>query len=83
MDNSTLIDEGKSTEALSRSIAKTVSYRLLIVVLDFVAIYWLSGRVRVALGFTIISNIYTTIGYFFHERIWNTIKWGKTGKSKY
>lgn len=74
MDNSTLIDEGKGTEALSRSIAKTVSYRLLIVVLDFAAIYWLSGKVHVALDFTIISNIYTTIGYFFHERIWNRIK---------
>jgi len=25
----------------------------------------------------IVSNIYTTAGYFFHERIWSKIKWGK------
>ena len=25
----------------------------------------------------IVSNIYTTIGYFLHERIWDRIKWGK------
>jgi adenylylsulfate kinase len=31
---------------------------------------------RVALGFMIASNIYTTIGYFFHERMWAGIQWG-------
>jgi adenylylsulfate kinase len=77
MNSAVLTDNNKDTEALSRSIVKTVSYRLLIVLLDFSAIYWLSGKVRVAFGFTLISNVYTTVGYFFHERIWNRIKWGK------
>jgi len=31
----------------------------------------------VAFGFMIVSNIYTTLAYFFHERIWGKIKWGK------
>ncbi len=29
-----------------------------------------------ALGFMIVSNVYTTVGYFAHERIWAGIKWG-------
>lgn len=66
-----------ATETFKRSIVKTVSYRVAILILDFVSIYLFTGQVKVALGFMLVSNIYTTIGYFFHERIWDKIKWGK------
>jgi uncharacterized membrane protein len=55
---------------------KAVTYRIVIIILDFTVIYFLTGRVDVALGFMVISNIYTTAAYFIHERIWNRIKWG-------
>ena len=64
-------------ETLRRSIAKTVSYRVVILILDFSAIYLFTGQIKVAFGFMIVSNIYTTLGYFLHERIWGKIKWGK------
>jgi uncharacterized membrane protein len=60
-----------------RSAVKALSYRLVIVVLDFVAIYVLTGRPRVALGFMIVSNVYTTVAYFVHERVWARIEWGR------
>jgi uncharacterized membrane protein len=66
-----------SEETLKRSILKTVSYRAVILVLDFTSIYIFTHQVKIAMDFMIISNIYTTIGYFFHERIWDKIKWGK------
>jgi uncharacterized membrane protein len=59
-----------------RSLVKAFTYRVVIIVLDFSVIYLLTGRVDVALGFMIISNIYTTVAYFVHERIWNKIGWG-------
>jgi len=59
-----------------RSLVKAFTYRAIIVVLDISVIYLLTGRVDIALGFTVISNIYTTIAYFVHERVWNKIKWG-------
>ena len=65
------------TETLRRSIVKTVSYRVVILILDFISIYLFTGKMTVALGFMIVSNIYTTIGYFVHERIWDKVKWGK------
>ena len=65
-------------DTLRRSIVKTISYRVIILILDFTAIYLFTGQIKVALGFMIVSNIYTTLGYFFHERIWDKIKWGKT-----
>jgi uncharacterized membrane protein len=65
------------TETLRRSIIKTISYRVFILVLDFTAVYLFTGQIKIALGFMAVSNIYTTAGYFFHERIWSKIKWGK------
>ena len=65
------------TETLRRSVVKTISYRAIILILDFTSIYLFTGKIKIALGFTVVSNIYTTVCYFFHERIWDKIKWGK------
>jgi uncharacterized membrane protein len=64
-------------ETIRRSIVKTVSYRVVILILDFISIYLFTGQIKIALGFMIVSNMYTTLAYFFHERIWGKIKWGK------
>ena len=66
-----------SEETVKRTLVKTITYRGLIIILDFVALYWFTGKLSAAIGFTIVSNIYTSVGYFFHERIWSKIKWGK------
>ena len=66
-----------SEETLKRSVVKTISYRAVILVLDFTSIYLFTGQIKVAVGFMVVSNIYTTLAYFFHERIWGKIKWGK------
>ena len=39
-------------------------------------IYLLTGKVATAAGFMIISNVYTTVAYFLHERVWAGLKWG-------
>lgn len=59
-----------------RSVVKALTYRGVIVCLDFLVIYLFTGKVEVALGFMVVSNIYTTAGYFLHERIWARIRWG-------
>ena len=64
-------------ETLRRSVVKTISYRLVILILDFGSIYLFTGKIKIAFGFMIISNIYTTVGYFLHERIWDKVKWGR------
>lgn len=64
-------------ETIRRSIVKTVSYRLVILILDFISIYLFTGQIKIAIGFMVVSNIYTTLAYFFHERIWDKIKWDK------
>jgi len=69
----------KDPEHWKRSVVKSITYRFFIMVLDFTAIKFFTGSTKVAGGFVIVSNIYTTVAYFIHERIWLRIKWG-TGK---
>jgi uncharacterized membrane protein len=64
------------TVSRRRSVTKAITYRVLIMCLDFTTIYLFTGTVRVAVGFMIASNLYTTIGYFAHERVWAHIAWG-------
>ena len=59
-----------------RSVVKAVTYRIVIMCLDFGTIYLFTGALRVAVGFMIASNVYTTIAYFAHERLWSRVKWG-------
>ncbi len=67
------------TVAARRSVVKAITYRVLIMCLDFATIYLFTGTVKVALGFMIVSNIYTTLGYLLHERVWARIGWGIEG----
>jgi adenylylsulfate kinase len=62
---------------IRRSLVKAITYRIFIIILDFVTIYIMTGQVKVALGFMLISNIYTSVAYYLHERIWNKIDWGR------
>jgi len=64
-------------ESFRRSVVKTITYRIVVLTLDFSVIYLFTRRLEVAAGFTIVSNVYTTLAYFFHERIWDEIRWGK------
>ena len=60
----------------ARSIVKALTYRGIIVCLDFLVVYLLTRRLTIAVGFMIVSNVYTTVAYFVHERIWARISWG-------
>ncbi len=63
-------------ESAKRSLVKAITYRIIIMILDFTVIYLLTKKAEIAVGFMIISNIYTTVAYFLHERLWNRIRWG-------
>ena len=60
-----------------RSVVKAITYRIVIICLDFLVLYLLTGKSSVALSFMIVSNLYTTACYFLHERVWEHIMWGR------
>jgi len=65
-------------ETKKRSIAKSLVWRLICVVVSIVTSFLLTARWDIAVSIGGIYNIITMILYYFHERIWNLVKWGIT-----
>lgn len=64
-------------ETSLRSIVKTISWRLTGSGATFLISYLLTGNFMVAGTIATVQIISNTILYYFHERIWNKINWGK------
>ena len=66
-----------SAEKPMRSIVKSISWRA-IGTLDTIAISWfVTGTLALALSIGAVELVSKMALYFFHERAWNLIKWGK------
>ena len=69
--------ERTSDDQLKRSLAKTVSWRV-IGTMDTIIISWIiTGTLALAFSIGAVELVSKMGLYFFHERAWNTIKWGK------
>jgi uncharacterized membrane protein len=64
-------------ESRKRSIAKSIVWRIICIVVSILTSYVLTARWDIAVAIGSIYNIITMILYYFHERLWNNIKWGK------
>ena len=70
-------EKEKNSDKPLRSIVKSVSWRV-VGTLDTIIISWIiTGKIAMALTIGSIELITKMILYFFHERLWNIIKWGK------
>lgn len=69
-------------EHVKRSVAKALTFRSIIIVSDVIIVYTITHRVDLTLGVLFFSNIASTTIYFFHERFWNTVHWGKVNHTK-
>lgn len=66
-----------NSEKRLRSFVKSISWRV-IGTLDTVLISWLiTGTLSIAFAIGSVEMITKMVLYFFHERLWNVIKWGK------
>lgn len=69
--------EEQPAEKVKRSFAKTISWRI-IGTLDTLLLSWIIiGEVSTAAAIASVEFVSKMILYFFHERAWNKIKWGK------
>jgi uncharacterized membrane protein len=70
-------EQTSSSETPLRSILKSLSWRV-VGTIDTVLISWLViGDISLAFAIGSVELITKMILYFFHERMWNKIKWGK------
>ena len=64
-------------ESHKRSIVKAISWKLIAAVLAFATSYALTRDAGFAAQFTGTWTIIGLIAYYFHERLWNNIQFGK------
>jgi len=67
----------KSSEKPIRSIAKAISWRIIGTLDTLLISYILTGKIALAASIASIDFITKMILYFFHERLWNKVGWGK------
>ncbi|RZS92240.1 DUF2061 domain-containing protein [Aquimarina brevivitae] len=73
----TSYEEDSTSESPIRSIAKAVSWRVIGTLDTLIVSYLFTGELVLASSIASIDFITKMLLYFFHERIWNRIKWGK------
>jgi uncharacterized membrane protein len=64
-------------EHAPRSLIKTITYRILIIVSNGILVYFVTEDYEVTAKITASATIISTIIYYLHERLWNKIHWGK------
>ena len=69
--------QDRLSDSPSRSAVKSISWRILGTLDTFLISWIVTGETSIAFSIGSIELVTKMVLYFFHERIWNTIKWGK------
>ena len=73
----TTYQDDRTSEKPVRSIAKAISWRVVGTLDTLIVSYVLTGEIALATSIASVDFVTKMILYFFHERIWNRIKWGR------
>ena len=60
-----------------RTLAKTITWRILAVLLTVLLVLILSKDLTLSLLVGGIDTVLKTLAYYFHERAWEQSKWGR------
>jgi uncharacterized membrane protein len=67
----------KLGESHSRTVFKAISWRVIASLTTMAIVYILTRKWEITLGAGLLEAISKMIFYYFHERIWGKIGWGK------
>ncbi len=68
----TRVGVGRSV-VVGRSLVKAITHRIVVSGVDFLVVYLFTGQLHVALGFALVSGLYTPLLALAHDRIWARI----------
>jgi uncharacterized membrane protein len=60
-----------------RSFLKAISWRVVGTIDTLIVSLFITGEISTASAIAGVDFVTKMILYFFHERVWNTIKWGR------
>ena len=64
-------------DGIKRSVVKTFTWRIIGTLDTFIIAYLITGVTHQAITISGIELVTKMALYFFHERTWNKISWGK------
>jgi len=70
-------EEDKKSEKPLRSIVKAFSWRIVGTLDTLIVSFCITQKATIAASIASIDFMTKIVLYFFHERIWNVVKWGK------
>jgi len=65
------------SERIPRSVAKLITWRILVTITNFFGGWLASGNPWVGLGVVSFALVVNSILYFLHERAWNSTDWDR------
>jgi uncharacterized membrane protein len=60
-----------------RSITKAISWRVIAVLITFIVSFIITKKIIIATTIGLLDSIIKIFGYYFHERVWENIRYGK------
>jgi uncharacterized membrane protein len=64
-------------ETRKRSLVKSIIWRIICIAVSIVTAYLLTAKIDLSVAIGTTYNAITMILYYFHERFWNKLEWGK------
>lgn len=69
-------------ESRPRSLVKSLIYRILAIFGTGVIVWFITKDIKEVISTTIAIQAFLVILYYFNERVWNRIHWGRKIKEK-
>ena len=64
-------------DSKARSLTKTLVWRSWCIVSGLVILLLFGQDLWTATLYSVTVNVFLTISYYYHERLWSKIKWGR------
>ena len=66
-----------------RTLIKTITWRVIALLVTIIAVYIYSGDVKGSLAVGVAANGLKMVLYYMHERVWNRIHFGRSKHPDY
>jgi len=60
----------------TRSMLKSITFRIIATLTTMILVYLATGSLEITLGIGFLDIVSKLFIYYFHERVWDSIKWG-------
>jgi uncharacterized membrane protein len=70
-------------ESYVRTITKTFSWRLIATLVTFSVAWFVTGKLTLAAGIGVADTLIKLGAYYFHERLWIRVKFGRLKRPEY